>query len=260
MRDLELYKDVAAQIKGARESQGLSREALAEKARVPLSVVRNLEDGVWEELPEAVYMRHFLERISQVLQLPPEIMREGAFESHIDLSSVVVGKVREEGIKPKVLLLFVVLLMLTIGGFSVWKGWKSLGQHPGPRASSTASLGKSHAVGEGIPPPASKEGPSTSIIEREEPDKAMAAQVEFHKLEIRARERCWVWMKLEDGSVRDFILKPHESYRITFRKGVQLRVGNAGAVAIVVDKKMLPFKAEEGQPKTLYVTPLCVVE
>jgi cytoskeletal protein RodZ len=51
-----MYESFSRAMREARESMGISREELARRARVPLLVVRNLEEGRWSELPEEVYL------------------------------------------------------------------------------------------------------------------------------------------------------------------------------------------------------------
>lgn len=248
----------------AREALGLSQQELAKKAGVPYQVVKNLEEGLWEELPEPVYMRSFVERMADVLQLPPETWkREGIFQTRVDISSVVVAKVASPEFKGWRLPLLFCFLGLVIVGALVWRGWDVYRQ--GSHVKAPVSVAKapspvhrapSHvAVRKRAPSPAPNKGVVSSLMEEGEPDQVMAAGVEFHQLEIRARERCWVWMKLGDGSIKDLILKPQERFRVSFSNHVEMRVGNSGALTLFVDGRPLPFQGEEGQPKSFQVTP-----
>jgi len=248
----------------AREALGLSQRELAKKAGVPYQVVRNLEEGIWEELPEPVYMRRFMERMAEVLQLPPETWKGGGiFQTRVDISSVVVGKVKKERPHTRRFIPLFLLVALVIVGALIWKGWDVYRQGsqvkaPAPVAKAPSPVHRAPSpvvVRKKLPSPVPKKGVVSSLMEKEEPDQAMAAQVEFHQLEIRARERCWVWMKLGDGSIKDFILKPQERFRVSFSNNVEMRVGNAGALTLLVDGRSLPFQAEEGQPKSFRVTP-----
>ncbi len=250
----------------AREALGLSQRELAKKAGVPYQVVRNLEGGLWEELPEPVYMRCFMERMADVLQLSPKTWKsEDLFQTRVDLSSVVVAKVASPEFKGWRLSLLFCFLALFVVGAIIWRGWEVYRQ--GSRGKAPVTVAKALSpvhrmpspvvVRKKAPPPISQKEavPSPSLIEKEEPDQAMAAQVEFHQLEIRARERCWVWMRLGDGSIKDFILKPQERFRVSFFGSVEMRVGNSGALTLSVDGRPLPFQAKEGQPKNFRVTP-----
>ena len=257
MRD---YEALSTAFREAREALGLSQQELAEKARVPYQVVKNLEEGMWEELPEPVYMRCFVERMAGVLQLPPEVWkREEWFQTQVDISSVRVAKVTSPEFKGWRLPLLFCLLGLIIVGALVWRGWEVYRQ--GSQVSVPESVVKAPLPAQPAPSRmvvrkrASKKGVVSSLMEKGEPDQAMAAGVKLHRLEIRARERCWVWMRLDDGSIKDFILKPQERYRVSFSDHVEMRVGNSGALTLLVDGNPLPFQGEEGQPKSFQVTP-----
>ena len=257
-----MNEDFALRLREAREARGLSRKELAKKAGVPLPVVKNLEEGRWSALPEAVYLRWFMERLARVLEIPLEEWRPlvESLEPRVDLSSVVVKKATPQGgwgwWQGLALFFFLVVLL---GAFL----WFGVGTYISPQKVSLYRNGNGHEVSEASPskignfhmlsPPGMGVVPGKGVGEGRD---AEAALVELHYLEIKARGECWVWMRLEDGAVRDFILRPGEKYRVSFTRKVEVRLGNSGAVDLLLDGRDLGFEGEEGKPEDLRVTPL----
>lgn len=257
----------ALRLREAREAKGLSRKELAQRAKVPLPVVKCLEEGRWSDLPEAVYVRWFVERLAQELDIPWEEwgpIVEG-LAPRVDLSSVVIKKATpQEGWGWWQGFALFAFLVVLLGAFL----WFGVGTYLG-----TSQKGLPRLKENGHRVQAPQEGekglaisqrlrrlvpPGMGVVSDEgrgEGTEAEAALVELHTLEIKAAGKCWVWMKLEDGAVRDFILRPGERYRISFTRKVEVRLGNPGAVALLLDGKDLGFEGKEGKPEDLKVTP-----
>lgn len=62
---------VGAQLRGARERQGLALGAVARSLRIPEKTLRALEEGEFSSLPADVYVRGFLRQYAAVLGLDP---------------------------------------------------------------------------------------------------------------------------------------------------------------------------------------------
>lgn len=67
---------------------------------------------------------------------------------------------------------------------------------------------------------------------------------------IQARETCWVQATHADGTVREYLLQPGASVRISFAT-VSLMLGNAGGVDLVVNGQPYPLNAQSGQVRRL---------
>jgi len=251
----------ARRLREAREARGLSRRELAREARVPVSVVKNLEEGNWSALPEDVYLRWFMERLAQVLDIPPGewCPLVDGLEPRVDLSSVEVKRIAPyEGWGRWHAVALCLFLMVLVGAFL----WFGVGTYLTPRKlglSETRRVARTKASEKGKETTESKIlplgiGVASSRLAREGGE-AEAALVKIHRLELRAKDLCWVKMVLEGGAVRDFILRPGERYRVSFTRAVKMRLGNSGAVEMILDGEPLEFPGEGGAPKDVRVTP-----
>lgn len=70
-------------------------------------------------------------------------------------------------------------------------------------------------------------------------------------LEIRATENCWLSAQADGNRPREAFLRPGERFVITFENTLELRLGNAGGVALYIDGNPWPFSARSGEVKSL---------
>ncbi len=254
-----MYESFSRHLKEAREARGLSRRELARMARVPLLVVRNLEEGRWSDLPEAVYLRWFIERLAKVLDIPPSVWHPLIDEltPRVDLSSVALKTARPSKPWGWIRGLVLVLSLLVIGGFA-WLMMKGVflkgsgGFREEVKELVLFARGSREKVASKVR--------NLSSVTQSESGEAEAAFMEIHHLEIRAKGSCWVRMWLCNATTKDFVLKPGEKYLASFTKELKLKLGNPGAVVLIVDGKPFSFKRNLGLPKVLKVTPSGVVE
>ncbi|MFN3266679.1 MAG: RodZ domain-containing protein [Deinococcales bacterium] len=59
-------------LKEAREAKGMSTEGIAERLKVRPSLLENIEAGRFEELPELIYTRAYIQKYAQLVGLAPE--------------------------------------------------------------------------------------------------------------------------------------------------------------------------------------------
>ena len=67
---------------------------------------------------------------------------------------------------------------------------------------------------------------------------------------VQAREVCWLKATHEDGTVREYMLQPGGSVRLSFSK-ISLMLGNAGGVDITVNGQPYALNAQPGQVRRL---------
>ncbi len=70
-------------------------------------------------------------------------------------------------------------------------------------------------------------------------------------LEIRATDNCWLSAQADGARPREAFLRPGERFVITFENTLDLRLGNAGGVALYIDGNPWPFSARSGEVKSL---------
>ncbi len=257
-----MYESFSRHLQEAREAKGLSRRELARMARVPLLVVRNLEEGRWSELPEAVYLRWFIERLAKVLDIPPSVWHPLIDEltPRVDLSSVMVRKAGSLGAWSWRRSFALILSIMVVLGGLLWVAMENGVFHKNVAEGLEKGVGRLSSIARREKTRVVSKVTAITSVAKSDTKEAQAALVEIHHLNIRATAPCWVRMELENGSIRDFILRTGESYGVSFTKAVEVKVGNPGGVEIMVDGKTYPLKGDLARPKILRVSPEGVEE
>jgi cytoskeletal protein RodZ len=65
----EQLKEIGAYLRQLRQEQSISTEEVAAKTFIPLRILKALEEGQPEHLPEAVFIQGFIRRYADVLDL-----------------------------------------------------------------------------------------------------------------------------------------------------------------------------------------------
>lgn len=109
---------------------------------------------------------------------------------------------------------------------------------------------------EGLPPASVEEpapGPGKAADES-----SAAPSLEnpsHHKLIITATEECWVHSRSDKTDTRQFSLRKGDSFALTFDRELELKLGNAGGVALRYDGRELPPPGSSGQVRTITFPP-----
>jgi len=74
-----------------------------------------------------------------------------------------------------------------------------------------------------------------------------------HSLEIISTDKCWVLAKVDDEN-KEVFLYPGEKIVLNYNSFLEVKLGNAGGVKLILDGKEYPLEAEAGQVKTLKFT------
>ncbi len=72
-----------------------------------------------------------------------------------------------------------------------------------------------------------------------------------HKVIIVATEECWVHSNADSTDTRQFSLHKGDTFALTFKDKLELRLGNAGGVLLRYDGKDLPVPGRSGQVKNI---------
>jgi cytoskeleton protein RodZ len=82
---------VGARLRAAREARGLTREALAMAARLPLSVIGHIEAGRFEALGAPIYARGFLRSYARAVDIPEVVVDAALRNLRADEPTLVVA-------------------------------------------------------------------------------------------------------------------------------------------------------------------------
>lgn len=92
---------------------------------------------------------------------------------------------------------------------------------------------------------------TTKIKEINKKENKKAAKNEYHTLEIRARDKCWVKGWMDENSTKERLLLKGDMTLFKFKEKLKLKLGNAGVIDIYLDGKKVHIKGKPGQVKTL---------
>lgn len=76
-----------------------------------------------------------------------------------------------------------------------------------------------------------------------------------HKIIITAKAECWIHSTADNTETRQFSLRKGETFALTFKKNLVLRLGNAGGVSIRYNGEDMPAPGQMGQVRTLTFPP-----
>ncbi|MBO4313313.1 MAG: helix-turn-helix domain-containing protein [Desulfovibrio sp.] len=113
------------------------------------------------------------------------------------------------------------------------------------------------AAGSGAKPDASPAGNAVAAQGGREGVKEDAADANkgLHKVVIVATEECWVHSNADSTDTRQFSLRRGDTFALTFKDKLELRLGNAGGVQLRYDGRDLPAPGRSGQVKSVVFPP-----
>ncbi|MBQ7584807.1 MAG: helix-turn-helix domain-containing protein [Desulfovibrionaceae bacterium] len=110
-----------------------------------------------------------------------------------------------------------------------------------------ASLVEEIKPGEVKPLPEASVSPTDNNTVQEKPK----PRGEFQQLVIVANEACWIHSSADKSETRQFSLRKGDTFALTFRDQLELKLGNAGGVRFRFNGEDLPPVGKSGQVKTV---------
>ena len=254
---------IGEQLAAVRREQELSIEEIAEQTRIGRHYITALEQDDFAVFPAEFYAVTFLRQYSDALGLAsddlvdalrqelaegedqaPDFARQPIKPRSRGLRAAAYEKLRRwtlEFVANRSTVM--VASTLVVGGLA---GWWYLGQSqivavgspedsPGSEARSTAGpgTGVTASAAPEPTPPRSATPASTAGVPPAEP--ARASSSESLAVELRASDVVWVRMTVDGGSPQEATFQAGNQRTLQARERVQLTVGNAGAIALVVN-------------------------
>lgn len=241
--------NVGARLRQARESRGLSREALVRATRIPMGALAAIEDNNVTRLPPHPYNKGFVEAYAREVGLEPHsTAREFLDQFVIEPPPAPVEHQRDspeyviEGRPRRVAWLAVPAAAL------VWFMMSGRGSTP-----------DGAAVNPGVPPRAEPVAPAARDEAAPARDVAPASGPVEHagaiSLVLRTSAEAWVEARADGQRVVYELLDPGVERRIGAEREIAMRIGDAGAVSLVVNGRSLGPLGASGQVRELRVTP-----
>ncbi|WP_419827519.1 helix-turn-helix domain-containing protein [Sphingomonas sp.] len=226
---MEVSGTVGSRLRAAREAQGRTIEEIGRQTRVPIRHLEQIEAGELAGLPAAPYSAGFVKAYARVVGLDPAALSQ-SFRAEFDRAQRGSPRVPYEPYEPAdpirlpprlLAIVALVIAVLLVGGYSIWRSGVLSGE--GPDARARLAAGVDGAPAPAPVAPAAKGGVASPIT-------GGGAVV------LTARDPVWVSIT-ERGGAKIFLGVIDKGRSYTVPAGTTdpvIRLGKAEALAITV--------------------------
>jgi len=262
--------------KSSRLVKGIEFEEAARATNIRPRMLRALEEDDLVRLPADVYVRGFVKIYAEYLGLDPveglalynrqAADRKGGFG---DFDAAKVSRLKSSDDRPEnqpskwQLLALVVVVCLV--GFGIYRQFfrsqlpeKGRQQKMETALASPASLKADPSLVASVPQDGT---PSAASLDAEpppddgsgagEPSTPADEQESRYVLSVHFTEKTWLWIQLDGGKAHEFAFEAGEQRVWKADKAIDLYLGNAGGVQIMLNGKTFPKLGESGQTKKI---------
>jgi transcriptional regulator with XRE-family HTH domain len=235
---VEERESLGKYLKKERENRKVSLKEVSKQIKVREPFLRAVEEDRRDLLPPVTYVKGFLSAYAKFLGVDPNevIVR---YEAESKVQAVVPPEVL-----PRKRVLRNPKYLWTIGGVII-VGFIVLYLLVSPTRPPVAPLPSkpkpTKAIPQPTPPPVSEKPP--------------ALEEKGISLGVKAVERTWVAIQVDDQPVREATFQPGESFTYRATKRIELVVGNAGGLEMTFNEKRLEKMGKSGEVVTVIFTP-----
>ncbi len=270
--------DFGENLRREREALGVSLEDISSTTKISVRLLRAIEDEDFERLPGGVFNVNFVRQYARHLGLDEEEIiseyrRLTAPPVELDAPQKVVptewvgasGSDYEwDRQRQSQIWKFAGFVLLTVGLVGAlylwWSGRKTameqavtVTEAPAP-APPSATPPSPAAPAEPSPPAPSQPAPSPGTASA--PPAAPTAPAEGPiRVDIQATDTVWVAASTDGMPRFQTTLEPQQTRTITAQSSVRLRLGDAGAVTLLLNGVPQPAPGPKGQVRTIVFTP-----
>lgn len=244
-----MMESSGARLKKLRLEKGLTLEAVQKKTKIHLNILRAIEEGSLINF-NPVYIKGFLKIYCRFLNVDPRDYISDYKEPqdtarHVSAAPSVSTKRKQifgisllksfslkiiQIIKPKVIFVIALVFIFVIGLFNLGKIITS----------------KRISAKKKLPIPVSVSS---------KPQSPAPALVKIIRLDISAKENCFIQVKSDGRVIFQNILRKGRSESWQAENKIEISLGNAGAVELEVNGSRLPPLGKRGQPlKNILIT------
>lgn len=248
-----------ARLKKIRLERGLTLEEVHKKTKIHLNILKAIEEDTLINL-SPVYVRGFLKIYCKFLGVNPTDFIAGYKEPESfvqclpgikEPTSIFKKLFRKvipfrQYIPIKKVIIFVLLVAFTfvlfnLARFAVTSSWrKALKTRPARVSSDKIARKKMPVVGKLQAPPKEEGSQKSSLL--------------GVKLVMRAKEDCWVELKSDGKIVFKNVLRKGHTETWQAKEKIELFLGNAGAVDLEINNRLIPPVGRKGQGSRIIVT------
>ena len=282
-------EEFGASLRAERERKGISLDEVSNRLKINVRMLRALEEGDSDHFPHAAYAKGFIRSYAGFLGLSAEEINEvlatiPSFAQKSDFVRVVESQPMDSQTSSgflQVLILLVILGLLGGGGYYAWKSgvitqaytWvmekaQSLNNVTVPK---NREAEKSAPLSASLPDepllrrtperdvksdPEKPSVPQQALPEKQpEPEKPVImpekAPADAKQVVIVATEPCWIHSTADGTDTRQFSLRKGDTFALTFKENLEVKLGNAGGVSFRYNGEDLPPVGKPGQVKTI---------
>jgi len=242
-------------LKEARSAKGLTIEAVAVSSKVPLYLIRLMEEEQFHLIPDPLYVLRFLSEYSVFLGLDPkQVETRFRRQVHPPRSSAPLQPTASMSsrIKLRRLLLYLVpaavaapLILITLFLFS-----GRLPQPPSSRAPQEVAPHLTQVAQSPLEAPAGGEH-QASVKATERPTtapggEALQSQPSRYTLRAEAKETTWLGVSVDGAARRQVLLQAGNTAQWSAHKGFVVTIGNAGGIALSLNGKLVSLTGARG--------------
>ena len=259
-----------------RESLGLSLQSVADRTKIPVNVLKSLEEGFIAGLPAPVFVKGFLRSYALLLGLSPEeIIAEYKSVAPEDPQAVAVPITARRGMEGRSrgrtwFLAFLLLIGIAVAvTMHYYNPWQNPAVETGPATAQQASPdvespppadvepGGKTAEPEPAQPQADAEDPQdkTTSETKETGDEkpAVPAATAGHELKLVFDDECWLQIIIDDQEIEHGLYGPGMTKTWKAKHKFYVRLGNAGSVQVFFDGAALKTPGPRGRAVDLYL-------
>ncbi len=247
------------ELRRMRESAGLSTDDIAAETKISPRILRSLEEGKFQYLPEKVFSRNFVRQYGRTIGIDDDRLVqafETAWQRFEEMSGshpailVIPPEPRRSIRWGLVIPTALAAIGLVVVAVIIWRTWHRPPEVPGLGALATPTSASSlpspvatpHvAVVAEIPPPTPTEVPEESTVS--------------FSVDVKPLAECWLRFRDATGRTARELVGGGNTRSFKLASPVRLTLGNAGAVSVEVAGKRYTDLGRDGQVVHLEVTP-----
>lgn len=259
-------------LKREREQRGVTLQKMHEATKVQRKHLEALEADDYSSLPHPAFVRGFIKSYCKALGLdetdallryemylrenaPPPGGKDSAAAREGGTRQEPVNRLRvrlpNKGARNIIALVAAGVAIMVV--FYLFSGRREKDSAPPEQDEAAGVKTEGQNIAEPLeapvaPPPAAKD--SAAINGKEPVQEAVKppsdAGDKAHALTVRASERTWIRIRIDNGEPFDVMLQKGESIVWKAGRGISVLVGNAGGVEMVFDGRKLPSMGKSG--------------
>lgn len=238
----EKLTEIGLCLREFREHNNLSVDVVSNQTHIPMRLIKALENGDFEELPEPIYTRELLRKYANYLGLKGD-----DFAEHFQIQRVAKKKIKHyqpvfnfdiSRLKLNPFSLYVIYIVLMF--FSV----KNLASFVKTSPFNSSNLSNIEIIKDqgNVDNKITPKNSSPEIIPVVESKKKPSIQQQKLTINITVKEQCWVRLIIDDEKEIEKVFNKGEKHELTAKQKLTIRAGNAGGLLVGVN---------EEKPKTL---------